>query len=385
MDGVGRIAQWGVQTALPFWAAHGWDDVHGGFAESIALDGSVIIGEARRVRVQARQIYVFARAHHEGWFDGLGRATEAASLLRQRAWQVDGQPGWVHLLTETGAVADPVRDLYDHAFILLALAWLGRASGDVQWFDLAGETLDFLDAEMADPAGGYRESVSGPQWPRRQNPHMHLFEALLALYEASGDPQVLARAKSIKTLFDTVFHDAGVSVVREFFDADWARATGDLGAVVEPGHLCEWSWLLHEFHRLSGEALDPAAIALFETAMRLGVNGRTGLLCAAVNARGEVLDGSSRTWMQTEWLRTAALMRRLGHPGADAYLQRAGDGILNYHLKNAVAGGWIDRFDAVGQARSDRIPASTLYHAFGGIAECLRPAADSPQAAGTAV
>ena len=269
MDGVGRIAQWGVQTALPFWAEHGWDDVHGGFVESIALDGSVIHGEARRVRVQARQIYVFARAHHEGWFDGLERATEAASLLRKRAWKVDGHPGWVHLLTENGAVADPVRDLYDHAFILLALAWLGRASGDAQWFDLAAETLDFLDAEMADPAGGYRESVSGPQWPRRQNPHMHLFEALLALYEASGDPAILVRAISIKTLFGQVFYDSDACVVREFFDADWARATGDLGAVVEPGHLCEWSWLLHEFHRLSGEPLDPAASALFDVAMRL--------------------------------------------------------------------------------------------------------------------
>lgn len=372
MDGVGRIAQWGLQTALPFWAEHGWDDVHGGFRESVALDGSAIAGERRRVRVQARQIYVYARAHHEGWFDGLALAEEAAVLLRERAWQVDGAPGWVHQLAETGEVASPVRDLYDHAFILLALAWLGRASGDASWFALADETLAFLDIELADPAGGYRESIAGPQWPRRQNPHMHLFEALMALHEASGSAQALAGVHAIKDLFDRVFYDPKTAMVHEFFNADWRPATGDLGAVIEPGHLCEWVWLLHEYQRIAGGALDPAAIALFDTAMRVGINPQTGLLNAAINPSGEALDASSRTWMQTEWLRAALLLYRSGHPDTGAAVERAGAALLDYHLGNIVAGGWIDQFDDIGQPRSVRMPASTLYHAFGGIAECVR-------------
>lgn len=385
MDGGRRIAQWGLETALPFWAERGWDNVHGGFLESIARDGSAIGGDARRVRVQARQIYVFARAHHEGWFAGLERAEDAAVLLRQRAWQADGQPGWVHQLTDRGDVASPVRDLYDHAFILLALAWLGRASGKVSYFELADETLAFLDAAMADPAGGYLESVGGAQWPRRQNPHMHLFEALMALYEATGRPDILARAGAIKVLFNKVFHDPETAVVREFFNADWSRAAGDLGAVVEPGHLCEWAWLLHEYHRLSGEPLDPAAARLFGTAMRVGVNPQTGLLYAAISARGDVLDASSRTWMQTEWLRTAALMQRLDLPGAAAQVQRAGAAALEYHLGDVIAGGWIDQFDASGKPVSDRIPASTLYHVFGAIAECVPARAGRAHPLGTVV
>jgi mannose/cellobiose epimerase-like protein (N-acyl-D-glucosamine 2-epimerase family) len=371
VDAARRFAQWGLQTALPFWAAHGWDDVHGGFLESLALDGSPIRGEARRVRVQARQIYVFARAEHEGWFAGLDLAEAAASLLLQRAWQADGKPGWAHLLTDQGAVANPVRDLYDHAFILLALAWLGRATGKSAWFDLADETLAWLDAAMADPAGGYLESDTGPQWPRRQNPHMHLFEALLALYEATGRAEYLTRAGAIKTLFGRVFHDPAPAVVREFFNADWGRASGELGAVLEPGHLCEWAWLLHEYHRLSGDLLDPAAKALFQTAMRIGVNPQTGLLYAAVNVRGEVLDASSRTWMQTEWLRTAVLMQRLDLSGAEAQVQRSASAVLDHHLDGVVKGGWIDQFDAGGAAVSDRVPASTLYHVFGSLAECV--------------
>ncbi|WP_339740025.1 AGE family epimerase/isomerase [uncultured Maricaulis sp.] len=385
MEGVGRFAQWGLETALPFWAEHGWDDVHGGFAESLALDGSSISGDMRRVRVQARQIYVFAHAHHQGWGFGLERAEEAMNLLRKRAWRVDGRPGWVHLLTDRGLVANPVRDLYDHAFILLALAWLGRASGDQAWFDLADETLAWLDGAMADPAGGYVESISGAHWPRRQNPHMHMFEALMALYEATGRADVLARASAIKALFDRVFYQRGPAVVREFFNADWSRATGDLGSVVEPGHLCEWAWLLHEFHRLSGQPLDPAADTLFETAMQSGINPATGLLYAAINARGEALDGSSRTWMQTEWLRVAALRRRLDLPGAAAHLQAAEAAMLDYHLDNVISGGWIDQFDARGKPASERIPASTLYHVFGAIIECACLESDRTHPAGTVV
>lgn len=382
MDGIRRLAQWGLQTALPFWAERGWDVVHGGFRESLALDGSAIEGELRRVRVQARQIYVFARAHHEGWLDGLDRAEQAAALLRERAWQSDGEPGWAHLLTDRGEVTNPDRDLYDHAFILLALAWLGRASGKAAYFDQADETLAWLDTAMADPAGGYLEAVSGSQWPRRQNPHMHLFEALLALYEATGRADILARAVAIKALFDEVFYDPEAAVVREFFNADWSPATGELGAVVEPGHLCEWAWLLHEFHRLSGEPLDPAAGALFETAMRIGINPQTGLLHAAISGSGEVLDASSRSWMQTEWFRTAALMQQLGVPGAAVHLERAGVAVLDYHLNQVVAGGWIDQFDASGKAVSDRIPASTLYHMFGAIAECAPARTGQARAAG---
>lgn len=382
MDGIRKIAQWGLQTALPFWAEHGWDDVYGGYLESLGLDGSAVRGDARRVRVQARQIYVFARAHHEGWFEGLDRAEQAAALLRQRAWSSDGQPGWAHQLSDKGDVVNPVRDLYDHAFILLSLAWLGRASGKTMYLDQADETLAWLDAAMADPVGGYRESDSGPQWPRRQNPHMHLFEALMALYEATGRPDILARATAIKALFDNVFYDRDAAVLHEFFNADWTAASGDLADVVEPGHLCEWAWLLHEYHRLSGEPLDPAAAALFETAMRAGVNSQTGLLHAAITAQGEVLDGSSRTWMQTEWVRTAVLMQRQGAPGVDASLERAAAALLDQHLHGVVAGGWIDQFDARGGAKSDRIPASTLYHVFGAFAQCVAARTGGVEAVG---
>lgn len=377
MDGAHRIADWGLRTALPFWAGHGWDAVHGGYLESVGLDGSPVTGDRRRVRVQARQIYVFARAQFEGWQPGLERAVEAGTLLKARAWRAGGMDGWAHMLSPDGQVIDPVRDLYDHAFILLALAWLGKASGDPAWFDLADETLAFLDRDMTDPAGGYAEALGGRLLPRRQNPHMHLFEALMALHETTGRSDFLDRARAIKALFDQHFYDAAHGVLGEFYTASWAPDSGMPGDTIEPGHLCEWVWLLHEFARLTGEAVSPAAKALYETAMRSGINARSGLLYAATDRAGRALEKTSRTWMQTEWIRAAARLCRMGDVGAMGQLDRACDATFERHLTPAIEGGWIDQIDGLGAGISTRMPASTLYHFFGCIAECQAMTVDA--------
>ena len=87
--------------------------------------------------------------------------------------------GCALLLKADGSVLDSTRDLYTQAFYLLALAWRFRLSSDAKWLEAADRQIAFLDTEMASPEGGYIESIPD-RLPRRQNPHMHLFEAFLA-------------------------------------------------------------------------------------------------------------------------------------------------------------------------------------------------------------
>lgn len=358
-----KLFDWGVGTAIPFWADAGWDQTHGGYLEALDMAGKPVFGGHRRVRVQARQIYVFARAEHEGWAKSLGQAREAAQLLRRRAWAPDGKAGWVHELAADGSVVNPVRDLYDHAFVLLAIAWLYRASGDAEYLEWAAELLDFLDEKMISPDGGYVESIGAGLLPRRQNPHMHLFEALMALYDATGDDDALDRAGAMKHLFDDVFFDPGTGVLREFFDETWGRAEPSVADIAEPGHLAEWVWLLHEYARLAGTPLDPAAAVLMGTVRARGANPVTGVLKSTVLAHGPGGDDGSRSWMQTEWIRAAAVM-------ADSdQLDAAISGLFRRHLDGAPPGGWIDQIDATGAPVSQDMPASTLYHMVGSVLE----------------
>lgn len=363
-----RLLDMGKTRVLPFWADRGWDRQNGGFYEALDKSGRGLTGIPRRTRAQARQSYVFARCSVAGWVDRTDLAVEGLERLIRVAWNAGGNSGWAHLLDDNGNVLDGRRDLYDHAFIILACAWVYKASGDKTWLDLAAATLDFIDTHMGADHGGFVEAIGAPVLPRRQNPHMHLFEALMALYEVTGDRTLLPRIATLRGLFDTVFFDAQTGHLREFFTADW-QVHPERGHVLEPGHFCEWVWLLAECERLTGSAAGKAGSRLFEHAMARGVNPATDLLYAAIGPDGQVLEGGSRTWMQTEWVRAASIEMKRGNPEAPALLEQACKGLADHHLEPVIAGGWEDAIARDGEGESARMPASTLYHFVGSLIE----------------
>src|SRR3546814_19321730 len=81
---------------------------------------------------------------------------------------------------------------------------------------------------------------------------MHLFEALLALHEATGDAGWLEKALRIRDLLRDRFTSPRDGGLGEYFTPDWRPDPGDAGRVREPGHHFEWVWLLHRHGSLSG-------------------------------------------------------------------------------------------------------------------------------------
>src|SRR3546814_5449526 len=133
--------------------------------------------------------------------------------------------------------------------------------------------------------------------PRRQNPHMHLLEAFLALYEASGEAHWLARAQSIHDLFRRHFLQQGQLV--EFFDADWREVPQDgrdgARRLREPGHFFEWAWLLHRLALLTGDAGAAAAMRpLYDRAWEKGVDRGREAPCGAFEEQSGRAEGGER-------------------------------------------------------------------------------------------
>jgi mannose-6-phosphate isomerase len=60
----GRI----IDHSLPLWSTEGWDRETGGFIDRLHQDGRADRLAPRRVFVQARQIYCFAKAAEIGWY-----------------------------------------------------------------------------------------------------------------------------------------------------------------------------------------------------------------------------------------------------------------------------------------------------------------------------
>ncbi|MEL7487307.1 MAG: AGE family epimerase/isomerase, partial [Pseudomonadota bacterium] len=247
-----RFSNWLFGAAAPLWLERGWDEIHGGFVEALDFNGAPITELPRRVRVQCRQIYFFDRLSREtGNAAASRRAQEGFEHLKAHAFPDGAEAGCAHILDPTGRILDRRRDLYDQAFVMLACAERWRATGDESALLLARQIRSFLDQTLASPHGGWREDDSG-RLPRRQNPHMHLFEAFMALFDATGDAAYRADADRLFALFQDRFFDHDNRVLREFFADDLSIAPGAVGAIIEPGHMVEWVWLLDAYGSISG-------------------------------------------------------------------------------------------------------------------------------------
>ena len=145
----GKLKKWFIEDALPLWAAQGYDHERGGFYETLNFDGEPVTGQPRRVRVQARQIYVFAHAGVLGWHDGAEQlSAKGFDYFLAHACPDDGDRGCVHLLSDDGAIVDDQRDLYDQAFLILAAAWRWRAARDQRALDLLDKAVAFFRARI---------------------------------------------------------------------------------------------------------------------------------------------------------------------------------------------------------------------------------------------
>ena len=141
------LQSWLCDAALPVWATVARDK-QGGWYEHLALDGTPNTDVIRRLRVQARQIYVYALATKMGWYDGTEVVGRTFDFMTSHGYQPDGSPGFIHLLNADYSVNDPARDLYDHAFYLLACLWASRACGIEPAKTMQTDILTFIDEHL---------------------------------------------------------------------------------------------------------------------------------------------------------------------------------------------------------------------------------------------
>jgi len=369
--------EWLFNAALPFWWATGFDKAARCFHERIALDGAALAYLPRRTRVQARQTIVYAQAGTLGWQGPWREATEAgAAVLIERCIRADG--GTRHLLAADGSPSDDRRDLYDAAFVVLALSHSAMALGDRTDLIAAAErVVDWVESNWSTAAGGFHEGDLVEPLPHRQNPHMHMFEALLALYEATQKPQHLARAAKLADLLRDRFFDAEHGALREYFDDLWRPAADEAGRITEPGHQFEWSWLLHRWRTFSGANVTDLAESLRLHGELYGVDPATGIALDEVYIEGLARSRSCRFWPHTERMKANLARYELtGDPEAALNAVSAFDALKTY-LDTPTPGLWRDKRNADGSFVDEAAPASSFYHAIFALGELMRVSDDA--------
>ncbi len=347
---------------LPLWHERGVDRKRGGFHNRLLVGSLAPAPEPmKRLLVQARMTWAFAHASRLG---GPSFCIEAArhgyGFLEEYRDRRHG--GWFFTTTPEGAPLDRSKDLYAHAFVLLALAAYARATGERAPLGLANETLDLLEAKLADPDHGGFFDEADESWtprrePRRQNPHMHLLEACLALDALGDGSRWRELARRIFDLFVRRFRDAGTGTLGEHFARDWSPAAGDAGQIVEPGHHYEWTWLLCAL----GERRE--AEALFEFAERHGVAPDGGVV-DEVARQGKVRRPTRRLWPQLERIQALAALGR--RPALEQALDRA---FRCYLAPDRRV--WREHLDPEGRDVVDFHPATSVYHIVQALSDAI--------------
>ncbi|SFR15607.1 AGE family epimerase/isomerase [Poseidonocella sedimentorum] len=351
-----HLSTWITGKALPLWTGVGIDAATGTCWTALDHAGAPCVDMARRMRVQTRQAYCFAQS------DLPAHRALALQLFR---FSVDHgfDPETGNLVATTHpdlSVLSAPHDLYDMAFTLLAASALIEAGAEIS-ADLAR-----LEAELArlDAPRGWYEDAAQAAAPagarRRQNPHMHMFEATTALWRATGEARFAAMADKSLGLFRDVFLQPDGRVF-EYFDLDW-RPVDLTEQAVEPGHMVEWVYLLDQWEKVSGTSCGVDLRKVFEAA-----RGSADAAGTALPDTAMPLSEARRCWPQTEFLKAAVSLRARGALAAeDAELPEAILAALwADYVDVEVPGGWYDSRRVSDRALlSDRMPASTFYHLF---------------------
>jgi mannose/cellobiose epimerase-like protein (N-acyl-D-glucosamine 2-epimerase family) len=293
-------------------------DRSGGFFHYFRDDGSVYDASHRHLVSSTRFVFNYAMAAIEfGRPDYLEAARWGLQYLREvHRNAATGGYAWT---LRGGQVEDPTNHCYGVAFVLLAYSTALKA-GIEEARPWIGETWDLLEQRFWEPGASlYRDEASGG-WVfsdyRGQNANMHMCEAMLAAYEATGEQRYLDRALLLARRMTVEQASLAGGLVWEHYDRNWTvdwdynrdnprhlfRPWG-----FQPGHQTEWAKLLMILERHTGEAwLAPKARHLFDTAVERSWDPVAGGLMYGFAPDGSVCDEDKYFWVQAETLAAAA-------------------------------------------------------------------------------
>jgi sulfoquinovose isomerase len=274
---------------------------------------------------------------------------------------------------------DATKQGYGHAFVLLAASsasLVGHPAAEAMLLDVA----EIIDSKFWEGQHGAIAEEFAADWTpvpgyRGQNSNMHLTEALMAAYEATGEDGYLDKAERIADLIiNRRARETGFRV-GEHFDENWNLLQDYKGnemfrpSGTTPGHWLEWARLLLQLYALGDRQqswMPHAAEALFAQSMALGWDNDKGAFFYTLDWDDSPAKRSKLWWPMAEGAGAAAFL--INHAPSDMHEQ-------SYRLIwNTIANRFIDR-DKGGwheELTEDLVPSHSLFAGKGDIYHALQ-------------
>ncbi|MDG3575947.1 AGE family epimerase/isomerase [Rhizobium sp. YJ-22] len=336
-------------------------------------------GQVRAIHSTARMVHCFAIASLLGRPGADDIVDHGMTYLWNRHRDTT-HGGYVWSLNDDGPV-DSSKQGYGHAFVLLA-ASSAKVAGHPLAERMLADVTDILETKFWEARHGAIAEEFNADWSeiesgayRGQNSNMHLTEALMAAYEATGERAYLDKAESIA---DLVIRRSAGSVgwrVAEHFSRDWALDKDYRGnemfrpSGTTPGHWLEWARLILQLWSLGGKRHDwmpQAAEGLFSQSMALGWDETKGGFFYTLDWDDAPAKRSKLWWPVSEGAGAAHFLNQ--HRPSDFHegsYRKIWNIVANAFLDHDH-GGWHE------ELTEDLRPANTLFPGKGDIYHALQ-------------
>jgi len=348
----------------------------------------------------ARQIHVTTRMVHcaaIGSLIGRPGSDEIVDHGMRYVWEHhrDAKHGGYAWGVKDDGISDGSKQAYGHAFVLLA-ASSAKVAGHPLADQMLADVTAVINAKFWDEERGAVRDEYNQDWStllpyRGQNANMHMTEALMAAFEATGDRTYLVKAERIAELIIAKNAVPLGHRVAEHFDENWLLDKDYEGnemfrpSGATPGHWLEWSRLLFQLWTLGDKRLSwmtDAARHLFVQSIELGWDKVHGGFFYTLDWDNKPIMREKLWWPVSEAIGAAAV---LSTHERDDYFQSWYRKLWDYaenHVIDHARGGWLS------ELKEDLTPTSRLfvgkpdiYHALQACLIPLYPATGSLTAA----
>ena len=375
-----------IKSIMGFYHPHCIDNETGGFFQHFKDDGSIYDLDTRHLVSSTRFIFNYSMAAMQfNNVEYIDAAKHGIDYLREHHLNKDtGGYAWMMNGKE---VIDSTNYCYGLAFVLLAYSTAYKA-GIKEAKNYIEETFDLMEKYFWSKEHELYSDEINSDWSivtnyRGQNANMHTCEALIQAFESTNEQKYLDRALLIAK--NICIRQAGLAdgLIWEHYDInwqiDWSYNKDTPDDLFRPwgfqvGHLTEWSKLLIILERHSKEDwLLSRAQELFDDAIEMGWDEKSGGLFYGVAPNGDVCDNDKYFWVQAESLAAAAV---LAHRTGDEYYWDWYEGIWEYSWKHMVDhkyGAWFRILDSKNMKYDNlKSPAGKVdYHTMGACYEVL--------------
>ncbi|MDR3375577.1 MAG: AGE family epimerase/isomerase [Ancalomicrobiaceae bacterium] len=347
--------------------------------------GKAMTGEAgalRALHATTRIVHCFAIAHLMGHPGAAGVIDHGMDYLWNGHRDRD-HGGYLWSLNDDGPV-DATKQAYGQAFVLLA-ASSAKIAGHPDADRMIADITEVLNTRYWEESHGAVAEEFTRDWKpfdtyRGQNSNMHLTEALMAAFEATGDGEYLKKAERIAELIISGHARAAGWHLPEHFTEDWQVNRDYSGSPMfrpygtTPGHSLEWARLLLQLWELGQRRLawlPEASKALFARAITDGWDHQTGGFYYTLEWDGAPRIRHRYWWPCCEGIGAAAFLGQIdGAPLYEEWYRRIWNFVAD-HFIDPNYGGWFPQLDENLQPNTDPFFGKPdIYHS---LQACLIP------------